>query len=839
MHLLRSMLRPSSLAAMFAAVMLASAPVASAQDDSPARPPPPQGMRYGQEIALSFHDTELNEVVKHMLQEAGENFILPDPAAFKEKITIHSSTKVSRAAAWEGFLSALEVHGYSLVKVGDYWKIIKASEGVQAPLRIRSGSEDIPSSDQVITQILPLANVSAGDVQTIVNALKSKNGNIIVYQPSNTMIVTDHAYIVRKIAQVLSELDVKAPKATMKITRLKFADASELQQLIEQLYSVGESSSSSGSDAQANMSPARARLAARRRRAQQQQEEQSSDAVTAGKESNYIDKILADQRTNSLVVLANEQGHDAVQELIDQIDVDATDSSRSQINVVRLEQAKAQEVVDVLSRLSEGSPTGGGGAASGGRTTASARAAAAAQGDRKSDQEFGAIAAFDSGMRIAHDEATNSLVIIASPEDFRIVKQVIDELDRVRKQVFVDAVILEISSDDDFEFNMAVHGPQRPNNESVGFWSGQFGAQSFGLSQDLLSGLAMGVFGPVTDVPLQDGSSLSVPAFGIVLQAIKTYSSAEIVSNPNLLTLDNEEAKIVVGRKVPFPTNSAFNQFSGMPMVTFTREDVAVTLEITPRINSENFVTLETRVEVSEVEPGSSGADALLSGGPVTSKREVETVALVRDNQTVVLGGLVGTTETESEVKVPVLGDIPLIGALFRGTTRTSRKSNLLIFLTPHIIEDEEDMVEIMRVKEAQFREFRRRFYGRSRESAYEQMQDLLQYSMNIVDRESLYRGSIREEDVTIDGTGISPETASAIRMELDRAGRVVNPGAGAGVLPDSDPLIPPEGSDDDGDDDGDGGLDLDDLDEPDDTDEELDLPDDTDDTDDTDDQEN
>jgi len=791
-------------ALLLTGLLVGGLPSAHAQDDAGAtadsptpasqRPRPPEALRRATEIELNFNDVELNEVVKRMLEDYGENFILPDPKAFKEKITIHTRRKVSGAAAWEGFLSALEVHGYSLVKVGEYWKIIKAAEGVQAPLRVRAGTEGIPASDQVITQIIPLANVSASDIQSIVNALKSKSGNIIVYQPSNTMIITDHAYVVRKIAELVSELDIAAPKSTMEIVRLRFADAQEMQQLIETLYSVGESGASGGQ--QQEMSPARARLAARRR-ATQQPEPQQSDSVTAGKESNYIDKIMSDQRTNSLVVLANAQGHQAVLDLVNKLDVDATDSSRSQIHVVRLEQAKAQDVVDVLSRLSEGTGTTGGAGGAGARTSATARAAATSPGGSRpgaAEQEFGAIAAFDSGMRIAHDESTNSLVIIASPEDFRVVKQVIDELDRVRKQVFVDAVILEISSEDDFEFSMAVHGPQSPSNEAVGFWSGQFGARSFGFSQDLLSGLAMGVFGPVTQVPLQDGSAINVPAFGIVLQAIKTYSSAEIVSNPNLLTLDNEEAKIIVGRKIPFPTNTQFNQFTAQPIVTFTREDVAVTMELTPRINSENFVTLEIRVEVSEVEPGTQGADALLSGGPVTTKREVETTALVRDNQTVVLGGLVGTTETEAEIKVPILGDIPLIGALFRGTTRTSRKSNLLIFLTPHIIETEEDMIEIMRVKEAQFREFRRRFYGQSREQAYRQMQELLQYSMNIVDKESMYRGTIDADKLSVDGSPIRKETASAISLELDRSGRSLVPGAGAGTLPDTDegPLVPP-----------------------------------------------
>jgi general secretion pathway protein D len=776
--------------------LLAGLPApAFAQDDPPTstapRPRPPDALRAAREIELNFVDADLSEVVKRILEDYGENFILPDPKAFKEKITIYTKRKVSGPEAWEGFLNALAVHGYTVVKVGQYWNIIKINEAVQAPIRIRSGDATIPASDQVITQIIPLANVNAGDISSIVNAMKSPGGNIIAYQPSNTLIITDRAHIVRKINDLINELDVAAPKSTMEIVRLRFADAAEVQQLIEQLYSVG--SSTGGSAEQSNMTPAQARLAARRRSRQAEPEAATADALTAGKESNYIDKVIADARTNSLVILANEQGHKAVLDLIAKVDIDATDNSRSQIHVVRLEQAKAQDVVDVLSRLSEGARTGG---ATAGARTPTARAATAANAGASgagATEETGAIAAFDSGMRIAHDESTNSLVIIASPEDFRVVKQVIDELDRVRKEVFVDAVIMEISSDDDLSFSMGAHAPQGAGEDSVGFLSGQLGTRSFGFSTDLLSGLAMGVFGPATQIPLQDGSTLNVPAFGIVLQAIQTYSSSEIISNPQLVTLDNEEAKIVVGRKVPFPTNAQFNQFSGQPIVTFTREDVATTLEITPRINSANYVTLEVRVEVSEVEPGTSGADALLSGGPVTSKREVETTALVADNQTIVIGGLVGTTETEAEIKVPILGDIPLIGALFRGTTRTSRKSNLVIFLTPHIIEGPDDMLEIMRVKEAQFREFRRRFYGQSREEAYRQMQDLLQYSMNIVDRESVYRGTVDVDGLEVDGAPITPETASAIQLELDRAGRTVTPGAGAGDLPgpDAAPVVP------------------------------------------------
>ena len=786
--------RRSTMASVLSLLMLVTALViglavtqpAHAQDDPPAsRQQPPRSLDGDGKVTLNFFEADLGTVVKFMFDVKGENYIMGETNAFKEKVTIVSQKPVSPAAAWQAFLSALEVSGYTLVRTGSYYKIIKANEAVQAPLTVRGGDQSVPYSDQVITQLLPLDNISVADVQNVVNALKSRNGNIIGYQPTNTLIVTDHAYNVRKIYQVISELDIGAPKADMAIIQLKFADATEVKTIIEQLYGVGEASSASSQPAQSTSRTTRRR----RRRTEEPAAPTATGSVTAGKQANYIDKVMADQRTNALIVLANETGMAAVRKLVDQLDVDATDNSRSRIYVVKLEQAKAQEVVDVLSRLSEGS-----GSSSSSRTptrTTNTRSTAPAQGGAGAQDTYGAIAAFDSGMRIAHDESTNSLVIIASPEDFFIVKGVIDELDMVRKQVFVDAVILEISSDDSQEFGISAHVPQSPAADAAGFLSAQMGPSSLGLSQDLLSGVALGVFGPDSTLTVP-GTDTPIPLFGVVLQAIKTYSGVEIVSNPNLMTLDNTEAKIVVGRKVPFPTNTSFNNL-GQPIVTFTREDVAVSLELTPRINSENYVTLEVRVEVSEVEEDDSGLDPLLSGGPVTSKREVETTALVKNNQTFVLGGLVGTTETEVETKVPILGDVPVIGALFRGQRKQSRKSNLLIFLTPHIIEDEDDMIEVMQVKEAQFREFRRRFYGKSREAAYEEIRDLLQYSMNMVDRESMYRGSTNTSGLTVDDQPLSMETREAVRTELDRAGNVVEPGAGAGELPgdDSDLAVP------------------------------------------------
>jgi general secretion pathway protein D len=388
-------------------------------------------------------------------------------------------------------------------------------------------------------------------------------------------------------------------------------------------------------------------------------------------------------------------------------------------------------------------------------------------------------------MRIAADETTNSLVIIANNEDFRVVDSVIKKLDIERKQVFVDCVIMELASEDTVELGLAAHLPMQPGRESVGFVGGQFNATSVGLSPDQLSGLAAGVFGPSVEVPLGDGNVFPIPAFGIVLNALKADSSVDIISSPNVTTLDNQEAKIVVGRKIPFPTQSGLSNF-GAPVTTFQREDVAITLQVTPRINSQDFVTLEVKLEVSEIEEDSQGLD-VQQAGFITSKRELETTVLVQDNQTLVLGGLVGTTDTRVETKLPILGDIPLLGSFFRGSRSTERKTNLMVFLTPHIIDDEDDMREVQKVKEAQRQEFLRRFYGRSRDAYFEEIRRLLRYSMNYVEEPSVFRGpTTLSTDLTLDGVPLTEESRATIEGTLESRG-TLDPGADAGTLPEGE----------------------------------------------------
>ncbi len=769
--------RTTRLLALALSIGVATAPLDGwAQDDppgtdaAPQTPPPISGATGGITLNGNY---KVRDLVEYFARVLGDNYILEGgERTLQEEVSIISHKPVSPRVAQQAFVAALEMAGYTLVDVNGTKQIIKTGEASQHPIFVGEG-DTLPASDaRYVTQILQLENVQVSDVQSVVQSLSSTDAKVIAYQPANTLIITDTVPNLRKVQKILSQLDVAAPRSRLEIIPLRFAQATEVASLIQELFTVGESTG-------AEPAPT---TAAARRRARRAATPEPTESITAGKESSYISKVMPDERTNSLLVLANDEGFKAIFSLLREIDVDVDISSRSQIHVVYLQHAKAEDIAGVLSNLSEGGGASGSTAAR--RTTAAAPAATAAArrgADTTTEEARGVIAAFDSGMRITHDEATNSLVIIASNEDFRVVESVISKLDIRRKQVFVDAVILEIGSQDTDQFGVAYHGPLQLG-DTVGFWGSQLGASSLGLTQDLLSGVAAGVFGNGIEVPFSTPmgvQNITIPAFGIVVSALRANSLISIVSNPNLLTLDNEEAKIIVGRRIPFPTSSGLNSL-GQPVVSYQREDVATELTITPRINSSNEVTLEIIASVSEIEEDNQGLD-VNQAGFITSKREIETSALVRNNQTMVLGGLVGFTDTEIETKVPILGDLPLIGMLFRGTRKEARRTNLMIFLTPHIIEDEDDMIEVHRVKEAQRQEFLRRFYGRSREQQMEQIRELLSYSMNVVDEPSMYRGGTTSGGVLLDGEPLSDETRRAIEDSLESYER--DPGARAGTL--------------------------------------------------------
>jgi general secretion pathway protein D len=762
-------------------------------------------------VTMTYDNAPLADVAKYMAQITCRNFILGED--LKGQVTIISHQQVSVGEAYEAFLSALEVAGYTTVTVGKATKIVAVGKAANAPLKVYEGDE-IPGTDNFVTQIITLDNVSVSEISTVVKELSGPSAKVIAYAPTNTLMITDAAYNIRRVYRIVKQLDVAAPRSKMEVVPLRYATAADVERILEEVYGVTASASggsSSGGD----------RPSTRRRRRDEEAPATNAGAssTNVGGEAAFISKIIADERTNSLILMANEEALVKVKELIGRLDIDIDPASRSQIHVIYLEHANAEDVAGVLQSLSSGTgPRGGGGGGtgtaggsrrsggSGSRSTggrgASGGGSRGSMGGGKPNLPGGAagndggsvdyadaptlpggaagndaggpgqppgssvVAAFDNGVRITADENTNSLVLIAAPEDFRILKGVIDRLDIPRRQVYVETTVVEVASEDEFNAGIGYHfGSNDVSPFATGYASSQLNASSFGLNvADLLSGLAMGVFGEGIDVGVSDGqggtATISVPAFGIALNALQSNSAVDILSNPSLLVVDNEEATINIGRNVPFPV-SAGRDNNNNPIITYQREDVGITLQVTPQINESNYVTLELNLEVAEVEEDSSGLD-VSTAGFITSKRQTENVVVVRDNQTIVIGGLIGNTATKVRTKIPILGDIPLLGALFRGSRKTDRKTNLLIFLTPHVINEPADLEEVYRMKWAQREEFMRRFYGKSKKQQEEELRELLGYSMNVIDEPSRYREKVAPSSTKDEVVAPSPAPAPA-----------------------------------------------------------------------------
>lgn len=794
-------------------------------------------------VTMDFVDAPVGDVVKYMAEITCRNFILSDE--LKGNVTIISHQQVTVGEAYEAFLSALEVVGYTTVTVGKNTKVVSTSEAASNPLKI-SYDGDIPATDNFVTQVIELQNVSVSEISSVVKDLSGAKARIIAYAPTNTLIITDAAYNIRRVYRIVNQLDVAAPKSKLEVITLKYATATDVERILEEIFTVASSSSSSSSSSSNSNSRSKSRG---------QTQATGASSTSVGSDASYISKIIADERTNSLIVQANEEALKAILDVVAKVDVDIDPDSRSQIHVIYLEHAAAEDVASVLSDLasqstssssssrsssgsssrsssgsssrqqggqgggsrsggggmsggggggggfgggssgggfgggSSGGGMGGGGGMSGGSRGGGPSAPSLPGGATGGSSISGgggssAVAAFDDGVRVTADENTNSLVIIAAPEDYAILKKVIDKLDIRRRQVFVEAVVIEVGSEDTIDLGIGYHSGMPGEGEiSFGYGAAALGASTIGgiadvaSTADSLTGLAFGVFGNDLEFEYTDPTSgttipITVPEFGIALNALAANSAVDILSNPSLLILDNEEAKINVGRNVPFPVSSG-RDTNGNAIISYQREDVGITLQVTPQINEANQVTMELALEVSEVESSSSGD--VDSGGYTTSERTTENVVVVDDNQTIVIGGLIGTTQTRVATKVPILGDLPLIGALFRGKADDERKTNLLIFLTPHVINEAADLEEVYRVKMLQRQEFLRRFYGKSRDEQQEELGKIMAWSMNQVDKPSKYR--VKEKPHTDDGEA---DTKSEIEA-AEAAKKAMKPAATGG----------------------------------------------------------
>jgi general secretion pathway protein D len=655
-------------------------------------------------------ESTLADLISWISSITCKRYIVPSGIRAK-KITIYSPSEVTVYEAYKAFLSALETMNLTIVKSGRYYKIVEISVAKTATNPLVTPGRGFTSTESLITAMIRVKYADLAEVSTVLSKFKSKYGDIITYSPTNLLIITDMANSIKRLIKMLRYLDVEGVNdEKIWVLKVKNAEASEIAAKLIEVFEPKTGGST--------RAPTKSRSRGRGR-SRKLLSKSTKVSHVGGKAS--VSKIIADERTNSLIIVANDISYLEVVALFNKLDV-ALPGGKEKIHIVYLENADAGEMAGLLSGLTGGSSGGRSGSSrygsSRGRT--SSRYGSSRYGSSRygSSRGSGKSNVFKGQVTVQPDMGTNSLVIVASAQDYLSLRKIIKELDKPRRQVFVEVTIMEVSIDKSRNMGLSFHGGSaQGSGDDQSFLFGanitNSSVNSIMMNPLSLMGLAVGMRGP----EIQDAESLlgipgiSFPAFGIVFQALQSNNAVNVISSPHILTTNNEKATISVGENVPFQSGissmaSMASAYTGggmssmMPMTSIQRQDVAIKLEITPHVNQSNFVRMEVDQEINEVK----SIDPIV--GPTTSKRKASTVVVVKDQQTVVIGGLITEKIKENVTKIPLLGDLPLFGYLFKSTIKKTEKTNLLIFITPYIIRDEGDLRKIFQDKLKQRKEF-------------------------------------------------------------------------------------------------------------------------------------
>ncbi len=577
-----------------------------------------------QDYTVNLNDTDIQELIKFVAEATGKTIVV-DPAV-KGKVKVISSHPVSADELYQLFLSILDVHGYAAVRSGDVVRVIQNKDARSAPVDVSDGSSGI-TSEEYVTQVLRLDNISAAKLIPVLRPLVPQQAHMAAYAPSNAIIISDISSNIDKIRDIIDRMDKSAVQQT-DVIKLRYAVAEDVVKMLDQLN--------------------------------------KSEAKSAGGEQETL--LVADTRTNSVLISGDELERTRMRKLIDHLDTPLEQSGN--VKVIYLEYADALSIAEVLTRvmknMSELQPADGVKAGRSGNTST-----------------------------IEADEGTNALIITADTDEMAALEAVIARLDIRRAQVLVEAIIVEMevidgqdlglqwlfSDDSGFYGSNINSGDVRPAN--IGAAVLPSGSANNAVDTGALAAALAGTGGlSLGWGQISDGLSMTV-----ILNALKETKNANILSTPSILTLDNEEAYITVGQNVPFVTGSFTSTADSAtnPFQTIERENVGITLTVTPHINEGDAVVLDISQEVSSL----SGLSVTESASDIiTNERKIETKVLAIDGQIVVLGGLIKDDVQDAQQKVPLLGDIPYLGRLFRSDAEQVTKQNLMIFIRTTIIRD-------------------------------------------------------------------------------------------------------------------------------------------------------
>ena len=611
---------------------------------------PEAGTRY---VTIDFDNVDIALFIKFISELTGKNFVIDN--AVKGKVTIISPTKITVKEAYKVFESVLEVHGYTTVPAGSIIKIVPAVEARSKDIETRLRKEAVTPEDKVVTQLIPMKYADPEELKKLFMPLISKSSIMVSYPPTGMLIVTDVLSNIKRMLHIIDAIDVPGIGEEISVIPLVHATALDMAKSLNAVF-------------QKSVRPVRKTVPG----------------------SEPVIKIVPDERTNTLIILASEDDSLKIKELIRLLDKE-TPRGEGDIHVYYLQNANAEDLAKVLMAIPTKQETG---------------------------PQKGKAPVVSKEVQIVADKSTNSLVITAKRSDFLVLEDVIKKLDIIRRMVYIEALIMEVSVNKQFDLGVEWSAADQigshyvyEDGERVEKKIGAFGGSKPGSSifpsvstatdtstVSFQPGLSLGVLGEAITI-----SGINFPTIAAVIKAFQSDADVHILSTPQIMTTDNEEAEIKVADNIPFLTRQERSTTTvGIDYSSYEFKDVGVTLNIVPQINQERFVRLKISQEVSQV------VNQEEIGLPTTLKRTAKTTVIIKDGHTVVIGGLIAETLNKTNYQVPCLGNMTGLGWLFKSVSEGADKKNLFIFLTPHIIENpveaqkvyQEKKEEIEKIKE-------------------------------------------------------------------------------------------------------------------------------------------
>jgi len=596
-------------------------------------------------ISVNFEQVDIRTVLKTIGDITGINFVVDENV--RGTVTLMSPTKIRLGDLYEVLESILEVQGYAAVPAENLVKIVPRADAAKRNLQVRVGSDpaEIPKSDSIVTQIIPLSYADAAEVSQIIQPLLATGSQMATYTRTNSIVITDTCSNIHHIATIIQKLDLTGSKEQVSVFSLEYASAQVLSEQITRIM---------------------------------QKQKSASPQAARSRNIPRIEtdiKILPYSRTNSLIVVANAQDTEIIEGLIMQLDIQRPIGTNN-VHVVYLKNADANEVAQSLTAA-------------------------------LANLKIAGVLEDTQPIQVSADAGTNALIIAASAQDYEILVEIIEKLDIFREQVFVEMLIMEIGEDSLKKIGV----DWATLDESVDGSARFFGATNFGPRVDFASGTLEGLA-----VGLWRGSGSDV-RIGAMLHALEKQSGVNILSTPHILTSNHHKAKMIVGESRPFVVQSKITEGTDplTPTVikTYEYKDVGITMEITPHISQGGLIRLEIKSEFTKL---IEDVTSLAVDTPSTAKREAETVVSMNSGSTVVIGGLIRDDKITIEKKIPFVADIPLVGGLFKFKKDQVQKTNLLIFITPHIMSSQGDLEQITEGKRKEFEPVLEDFENKNRQ---------------------------------------------------------------------------------------------------------------------------